>query len=279
MKSKLLILLSVLALTGCGAGSGEGLDENGRPVTETPEPDTENPDNEPVDGVTLADIQAEIFDSPCAICHAGSSAPQGLRLDTEDNSYNQLVGADGNGVPANEVPELLRVDPGNPDDSYLVHKVEGEPDIVGGQMPLNMAPLSQDQITMIRDWITNGAPRTGTGTAATGISKTTVLKNNTSVIFQLRFSRAVQQNTLTEDSVQVFFRNRGEERLANTGEFRLSISGRELEVWIDSSVEADSFAVVVNDPTLASVLDINGRMIDGDNDNVDGGAYRYVYPL
>lgn len=288
MKSKLVVLLLALGLVGCGAGSGEGLDENGDPVvgvTPTPTPGTTptptpSPTPEPPDGATLADIQTEIFDSPCAICHTGTGAPQGLRLDSEDNSYNFLVGADGEGVPANQVPELLRVESGNPDDSYIVRKVEGGPDIIGGQMPLGMTPLSADQIAMIRDWITNGAPRTGTGTTATGISKTSIVNKSESVIFQLRFSRAVQEETLTEDLVQVYFLSNGEQRLAYPEEFSLRIAKRQLEIQINQPVvDAESFAVVINDPTLSSVLDTEGRMIDGDNNNVDGGAYRYDYPL
>ena len=50
--------------------------------------------------VTLADLQTQIFDNPCANCHVGDNPPQGLRLDTAANSYNFLVGADGTGVPS-----------------------------------------------------------------------------------------------------------------------------------------------------------------------------------
>src|SRR5690606_32978378 len=133
---------------------------------------------------------------------------------------------------------------------------------------------------MIRDWIANGAPRTGIGDAAASVSKTSVLNPNAinpsaisqslDVVFQLRFSRAIQQETLTESSVQVYFLNAGQQRLADPTEYELQIIGRELEIRIKQPIaDADSFAVVVNDPTLSSVLDINGRMIDGDNDNVD----------
>jgi hypothetical protein len=67
-------------------------------------------------------------------------------------SYDQLVG-----VPSVEVPELLRVDPGQPDDSYLVMKIEGAPGITGGRMPLGLSPLSAKQIATIRAWIADGA--------------------------------------------------------------------------------------------------------------------------
>ena len=61
------------------------------------------------------------------------------------------------------MPALLRVNPGNPDESYLVRKIEGGPDIAGGQMPLGGTPLSEGLIGMVRGWITFGAPETGTG--------------------------------------------------------------------------------------------------------------------
>lgn len=99
---------------------------------------------------TFESIQDNIFTPICTACHAGAAAPQGLRLD-EANSYGLLVG-----VASAEVPSLQRVDPGNPDDSYLIQKLEGTA-AVGGRMPLNGTPLPQADINMIRQWITDGA--------------------------------------------------------------------------------------------------------------------------
>jgi hypothetical protein len=53
------------------------------------------------------------------------------------------------------------VNPGNPDMSYLVQKIEGLSSISGGQMPLGETPLPQSTIDAIRQWITNGAPQGG----------------------------------------------------------------------------------------------------------------------
>lgn len=269
MKIKLTLLLGALVIAGCGAGSGEGLDDNGNPVgaTPTPEPQTGN-------GVTFAQLQDEIFDSPCAGCH-DASGRAGLRLLDEDTSFGDLVG-----VASSQKPDLNRVEPGEPDNSYIVHKIEGGPNITGGQMPLGGAALSQEKIDMIRDWIANGAPRTGTGQAPTSVSKLNIDDKIDTVVFQLRFSRAVQEGSLTSDSVQVYFQSDENKRLAGPDEYSLSISGQELVVSVNSSVvDAQSIAVVVNDPSLSSVLDTQGRLIDGDKDLIDGGAYRYVYPL
>jgi methionine-rich copper-binding protein CopC len=100
----------------------------------------------------LQSIQDNVFTPICTRCHIGASAPEGLRLDAAD-SYNLLVG-----VPSAEVPSVLRVMPGDPDESYLVLKLQGSAGIVGGQMPLGGPYLPQSSIDAIRQWITNGAP-------------------------------------------------------------------------------------------------------------------------
>ncbi|MGI9232102.1 MAG: hypothetical protein ACR2RD_00590 [Woeseiaceae bacterium] len=106
----------------------------------------------PTSGVTLADIQASVFTPSCATsgCHSGSSPPQNLRLD-DGFSLGNLVG-----VPSGEVPTINRVEPGDPDNSYLVQKIEGTA-AVGSRMPLGGAALSSDLIDDIRQWIQDGA--------------------------------------------------------------------------------------------------------------------------
>jgi mono/diheme cytochrome c family protein len=152
----LLLLMSLVGLTACGAGSGENLNEQGLPVTDN------NGGGNQTESVTLAELQQNIFGAICTNCHTGANAPRGLRLDSEDNSYAFLI----NQV-ADEMPDLMRVNPGNPDQSYIIKKLEGTSDIVGARMPLGGPYLSEIQIKQVRDWITNGAPRTGTGLSAT----------------------------------------------------------------------------------------------------------------
>jgi hypothetical protein len=112
---------------------------------------------------TFSTIQRDIFEAPdssgragCTSCHnaAGSVFTGGLNL-LHDLAYNQLVN-----VASTERPSVLRVAPGNPDASYLIHKLEGGPDIVGLRMPRNGPPfLTNGQIAVIRRWIEVGAPR------------------------------------------------------------------------------------------------------------------------
>ena len=65
--------------------------------------------------------------------------------------------AAGVGVASTSEPSLLRVDPGNPDDSYVVVKLEGRQS-VGARMPLNAPPLDDIDLTNIRNWIAADAP-------------------------------------------------------------------------------------------------------------------------
>lgn len=139
----LLIVVAALAVAGCGGGSGEGLDANGRPIGE----------GGPGDGTlepTLASIQQNVFTPVCTACHAGAGAPQGLRLD-DANSAPSLIG-----VPSNEVPSILRVAPGDADASYLIAKLDGSA-AVGGRMPLGGPYLDAATIRVMREWIDQGA--------------------------------------------------------------------------------------------------------------------------
>jgi hypothetical protein len=50
--------------------------------------------------------------------------------------------------------------PSDPENSYLIHKVEGRAGIVGNRMPNNGPPyLSAGQILILKRWIEIGAPR------------------------------------------------------------------------------------------------------------------------
>ncbi len=94
-------------------------------------------------------IQENVFNQNCALsgCHLGGSAPFGLDL-SEGNSFGNLVN-----VPSQEIPELMRVNPGKPDSSYIIWKLEGRPEIVGARMPFGRDPLPDELIETIRRWI------------------------------------------------------------------------------------------------------------------------------
>ena len=110
---------------------------------------------------TFASIQQEIFDTrdasgrlACTQCHnaAGSQFAAGLNL-TAGSAYASLVNA-----AARTKPGAVRVIPGDPDNSYFVHKLEGGPAINGQRMPRGDGPfLTEGQMLVIRTWIARGA--------------------------------------------------------------------------------------------------------------------------
>lgn len=114
------------------------------------------PDLEP----TFSSIQEQIFSSgdaagrpACTNCHnAVGSRFNGLDL-TAAVSYNNLVN-----VPSRFKAGAVRVIPGDPENSYLIHKLEGRSTIAGVRMPLNGPYLEAGQILVIRRWIEIGAP-------------------------------------------------------------------------------------------------------------------------
>lgn len=112
---------------------------------------------------TFSSIAREIFQTTdssgrlaCTQCHTasgGRTPPQGLNLDP-GAAYASLVG-----VASRQKPTLLRVAPGDPDASYLIHKLEGRSDIVGQRMPRTAGPfLTEGQLLVVRRWIALGAP-------------------------------------------------------------------------------------------------------------------------
>jgi Planctomycete cytochrome C len=112
---------------------------------------------------TFASIQSDIFQTtdssgrmPCVQCHTstGRNPSGGLDLNPS-GAFDQLVNIAVRGKPG-----AVRVIPGDPDNSYLVQKLEGAPSIVGRRMPINGPPyLTDGQVRIVRRWIAIGAPR------------------------------------------------------------------------------------------------------------------------
>ena len=144
---RVLALILIATFTAaCGGGGGSGAASPPPPLPPPPPPPP------PAFAAVFSAIQANVFTPTCATagCHAGVGAPQGLVLNAA-NSYTLLVG-----VASNEVPAVQRVAPGDPDNSYLIQKLEGSA-ASGERMPLNGTPLPQSSIDIIRQWITDGA--------------------------------------------------------------------------------------------------------------------------
>ncbi len=148
----------VLWITACSGGSGDGLDENGQPEENADDNGVgAGDDNQPSGSdseieATFADIQSKVLSVNCATsgCHSGPSAPLGLDL-AQGKAFDLLVN-----VPSVQQDQILRVSPGDPDNSYLVQKLEGTA-VSGLQMPRNQPALPVETIQAIRDWIAQGA--------------------------------------------------------------------------------------------------------------------------
>jgi len=150
IRNVLIGLIASAVLVGvvsCGSGSGD----YGQPPAgggQTPL------------GPTLDSIQANVFSVNCAGCHAGATPPQGLSLASADSSYTNLINVVSPRDPNPSNPTYVRVRPGNPNDSFLIQKLEGT-QTLGNPMPLPLGtpPLPPATIDVIRQWIQNGAPR------------------------------------------------------------------------------------------------------------------------
>ena len=114
------------------------------------------------DNSAYHDIQDYIFDKSCAssVCHATPANSANLNL-TYGTSYQDLVGR----VPQNPsaaAAGMKLIDPGNPENSFLLTKLMGpeSPD-QGSRMPFGGGVLHSGKIKAIQTWIEAGAPETG----------------------------------------------------------------------------------------------------------------------
>ncbi len=140
------LCLLIIQVFSC-VGDGIGLDEFGDTLDSLAIPTNSIPLNP-----TLESIQANIFDSICAVkCHKSPRPKKGLNL-AQGEAFDHLVD-----VPSDEKPELMLVAPYDSENSYIIWKLEGRDGISGKQMPLNLNPLGDEEIEVIRTWIDEGA--------------------------------------------------------------------------------------------------------------------------
>jgi hypothetical protein len=106
----------------------------------------------------LSELQTSILGPHCSGCHNGldSVLPGSMNLTSAAPAFDALVNRQ-----SVQQPDVLRVSPGNPDDSYLVRKLEGTSGISFDRMPKGCVQsnscLDQATIAKVRSWITAGA--------------------------------------------------------------------------------------------------------------------------
>lgn len=140
MRRRTVICLAIFLLAGCGQLKELPTDPGSG--SEPPDP-----------SATFTRVQNEIFSPTCAAigCHDRLGRQQGMIL-AAGSAYANTVD-----VPSTEMPSLVRVRPGEPENSYLYRKIRGV-GITGERMPLGGPYLSDAQIRLVRDWIRRGAP-------------------------------------------------------------------------------------------------------------------------
>jgi hypothetical protein len=146
---RILLLICVMAAGMAAAACDEKLSKLAGPT----------PNLEP----TFASVQSQIFETTdsagrvaCTNCHTnvGRTPTGGMNL-VHDLAYDQIVN-----VPSARKAGAIRIIPGDPENSYLVQKLEGRPGIVGLRMPFSGAPfLTDGQMLILKRWIAIGAPR------------------------------------------------------------------------------------------------------------------------
>lgn len=109
---------------------------------------------EPPREATLTAVRADIFDPRCSasVCHSNGGARD---LDLKNEPFEGLVD-----VPSIADPDILRVKPGDPDNSLLFQVVQANvPDAELGeldQMPVG-GQLDEADLDQLRRWIEEGA--------------------------------------------------------------------------------------------------------------------------
>lgn len=149
----LAVGISTSTLIACGPGDGSELDERGRPLEYPWAPGIGSKIGSAVFEPTYEDIAIEFLEPFCADCHAGPGSSDGLDL-TLERAYDEMVD-----VPALQNSSLDLVEPGDPENSYLIIKMVGGARMSGRIMPRGRPARPESEIDIIRAWIADGAPR------------------------------------------------------------------------------------------------------------------------
>jgi len=243
-------LLSLFWAAGC-AGNGDGLNQNGQALGGPTGPVSAD----------LQSIEDNVFTPICSKCHIGASAPEGLELDAA-HAYDLLVG-----VPSAEEPNLLRVNPGDPDASYLVQKIEGAAGIEGGQMPLGETPLPQATIDAIRQWIANGAPNVPAAAPQAFEVRATVPPDRSTVAaplarIVLTFTHEVDASLVNESTVMIERVESGQ-RIAAVAVVA-DLNPAVVLITPGAALGAGTYRVRVRGTGGGAVADLSARTLGGD---------------
>jgi hypothetical protein len=244
-----------LSIAGC-AGNGAGLDANGQPISAD--------GSAPVAlSADFQSIQDNIFTPICSVCHVGGGAPEGLRLDQAD-AYNLLVG-----VPSTEVPSIMRVKPGDPDNSYIIQKLEGHA-AVGARMPFGGPYLSTATVAFIIQWITNGAPPAAAAAAqpAAQFAISGVVPDSSEPVSQsppqimLAFTQDLDVSQVDAQSARIVQLDPNTGAVLEVVPSRVSVTSPNLKalmIWPSHTLGAGHYQALVRTPLPAGFIDMAGQ--------------------
>lgn len=273
----ILLLLVLLLLSGCGAGDGSNLDENGQAFNSSDNTNDDSGDGDSDDDgsdkiqPTLASLQAQVFTPICSVCHIGANAPFGLELDTLEHSANNLIN-----VIAGGNASFKRVEPGNKDNSYLYLKVIGEPQ-AGSRMPLGQSPLSDEAIAAIGAWIEAGADIASNDVSASQapLFVTEIVQtadNDDAIAVTINFSVDVDPNTLLAEQILL---TKNSQLLSIPYDISWQ-NARMLTININKPIDFEEIMITLNQTSIGTITGKNGQQLDGDRDGWPGGELTYV---
>lgn len=225
--------------------------------------------------VSLSQIQTEIFDPFCSVCHSsdgGGGLQTDLLLDSEINSFNSLVG-----VQSAQLDTEVLVIAGDADNSYLVKKLEGDPSIEGLQMPRGMPPLSESQIALVRNWINAGALQSENMLSAAKVSRTEVAKTANGAQLKIYLSATLDPSSIGQDSVLIYTNAAGANYLLDTHVYHVSVEGAMVKILISPEVGFDNLDVLFSPLGVSGVLGYNGIPVDADGNGEPGGSYSIAF--
>lgn len=258
------MLIACVLLGACNAGSGEGLNESGQPISTVPEQPQEPGEVQP----NLASIQDKILTPICSQCHFGNNAPLGLRMDDIDTSIANLIDVD-----AVTNPTFKRVLPGDAENSFLYLKITGAA-IAGNQMPFGQIPLDASVQGVIKQWIDSGAPLSAEQLTVAAKVKTITTQQ---AQLSLTFSQPMLTHTIQPVGVMIRRINAGQSQSVQQSKVSLDWANSQTLNMGFTHIPADTqvLGFTINRPSISTVLSQSGNQLDGDMDGTEGGEFYY----
>jgi hypothetical protein len=236
-------------------------------------------------------IQANIFEPLCEHCHSGANAPAGLRLDAA-NSYALLVG-----IASVERPNLSRVAAGDPNNSYLIQKLEGTA-AIGERMPAGLPAVPQGDIDMIRQWITDGAQPSSSASGPIRVTSLSPAPNSTVLALPaaitVGFNREVNAPSVTTATFTL--QRAGTDNVLGTADdvavtpASVTVPGANPRSAVMSLAGVasvfDRYRITLVGTGPAAILDLSGNALDGEpirllpsGDGTAGGDYTATFTV